>query len=165
MQQVLSKKEGFTLVEAVIGAAIILLLFTGMVALYAKYVKAFSDTTDSLQAQYLLEEGLEVARVFRDTSWAQNVLKLSTTTSYTLAFSTTTSTWATSTTPTLINGLFDRRLTVSEVMRDSSTKDVVQSGGVYDGNIRLFTISVSWNNGGATTTKSLSGYLTNLFLN
>jgi Tfp pilus assembly protein PilV len=160
-------RAGFTLVEAIIGVAIIVLLLSGIIALYTKYVQAFSDTADTITAQYLLEEGMEVTRLFRDNSWSNSLAKFSTTTPVRFTFSTSTSAWATTTANVFIQGVFDRYVTVSDVRRHNTTKDITSSvsGSAYDPNTKLVTVTVAWKTSTATTTKSISGYLSNIFSN
>lgn len=158
--------KGFSLIEVVIAAAIILVVSVSVVTMYARYVRSAASTDDALKASYLAEEGIEVMKHFRDSSWGGKVLNLSTSTSYTLTFSTSTSSWATSTTPQFVDGKFDRRVTLSNAYRNA-TSDISTStvGTTYDGNLRLITVTVSWQNGVSTTTRTLSSYIANLYLN
>lgn len=160
-------KKGFTLLEAIIGLGIVVSILTGLLALYAKYVSAFSRTPNAIVAQYLLEEGMEVVRMMRDNSWSNSLAKFSTTTPTRIIFSTTTSAWATTTQNVFVQGLFERTVSVADVRRDDVTKDITTSpsNSTFDSGTRLVTIQVSWQDGPATTTKTLSGYLTNLFSN
>jgi prepilin-type N-terminal cleavage/methylation domain-containing protein len=158
--------KGFSLIEVVIAAAIILVVSVSVVTMYARYVRSASSTDESLKASYLAEEGIEVMKHFRDSSWGGKILNLSTSTSYMIEFSTSTSSWSTSTTPQLIDGMFDRRITLSNAYRNV-TSDISTStvGTTYDGNLRLITVIVSWKNGLSTSTKTLSSYIANLYLN
>lgn len=158
--------KGFSLIEVVIAAAIILVVSVSVVTMYARYVRSAAATDESLKASYLAEEGIEVMKHFRDSSWSGKILNLSTSTSYTLTFSTSTSSWATSTALQMIDGKYDRRVTLSNAYRNA-TSDISTStvGTTYDGNLRLITVTVSWKNSKATSTKSLSTYIANLYLN
>ena len=98
-------------------------------------------------------------RSIRDEDWDTNVAVLSLGVEYGFTFDG--SQWTLDTTPTLIDGLFYRTLNVAEVFRDGNS-DIAPTG-VSDPNTKLFTVSVSWLEGSATTTKSISAYLSNIF--
>lgn len=161
--------RGFSLIEVVISAAIILVVSVSVVTMYAKYVRSASTIDLSLKASYLAEEGLEVVKYFRDSTWNGKIGTLATSTDYYLNFSTSTLAWSTSTTSTsvqLIDGLFDRRVRLSSAYRNASS-DISTStvGTTYDPDIRLVTVTVSWGVGGTTVTKTLSTYIANLYSN
>ncbi len=158
--------RGFSLIEVVISAAIILVVSVSVVTMYAKYVRSASTIDLSLKASYLAEEGAEVVKYFRDSTWSGKISTLATSTDYSLNFSTSTLVWSTSTSVQLIDGLFDRRIRLSNVRRDANS-DISTStiGTTYDPNIRLVTVTVSWAVGGSTTTKRLSTYVANLYSN
>ncbi len=136
--------KGLTLVEVVIASAIILAAIVTLLGVHTLYLKVALANTDSVKAAFLLEEGIEETRYLRDDSWSANIAGL------------------TSTTTSIDN--FERMVTLSAVYRDSNG-DIVSSGGTLDTNTKLITSSVSWMVNGATTTKSISTYLTNLYAN
>src|SRR6185436_2799608 len=98
---------------------------------YSLYLQTSLAATAQIQASYLLEEGQEAARFLRDSSWSSNMASLAPGSPYYLSFSTTTSTWTVSATPSLVDGMFARRLVVSSVSRNSSS-DIVTTGGTLD---------------------------------
>ncbi len=71
--------------------------------------------------------------------------------------------WQASTTNTYV-GNFERRVTFAAVYRDTNS-DIVSSGGTLDSGARFVTSSVSWSVRGATTTRSVSTYLTDIYGN
>ena len=72
--------------------------------------------------------------------------------------------WATSTSNVFLDGKFERKVTVANVQRDNTSQDIVLSGGTVDANTKLVTMTVAWSTTpGATTTKTISAYFTNLF--
>lgn len=158
--------RGLSLVEVVISAAIILVVSVSVVTMYARYVRVASMTDQNLKASYLAEEGVEVVKYFRDSTWSGKINTLATSTDYFLNFSTSTLTWSTSTSVQLIDGMYDRRVRLSNVYRDAGS-DISTStvGTTYDPNIRLVNVTVSWGIAGATSTKILSTYVANLYSN
>src|SRR3989344_5241776 len=132
---------GFGLIEIVIGSAIFALSILGISSYYQQALQVSQKTGKFVQAGFLLEEGMEIATYY--LSWNG-------------------SSWATSTTNTFIEGIFERTLIIDNVSRDSSD-DIVSSGGTLDVGTKKATVSVSWNERGATTTKTISTYLTNFF--
>ena len=74
-----------------------------------------------------------------------------------------TTTWGLSTTLSKVDS-FLRTVTISNVNRDSTTGDIVSSGGALDTGTKLITVNVSWQESGETITKSLPFYISNIFL-
>ncbi len=160
-----SSQKGVTLVEAMVGIAIITFVFLSLVGGYDRFLAAELDVQPTTKAFYLAEEGIEAVKSIRDNSWSTRILTLSTTTTYYLNFSTTTATWTATTTQSTIDSYFYRTLTIADLQRNSSTKDIVTSGGVYDPDTKKITVTVSWRNANATSSKSVTTYITNLFSN
>jgi len=136
--------KGLTLVEVVIASAIILAAVVGLLSVHSLYLKVALANAQTVKAAYLAEEGLEEIRFLRDSSWSINIANLTSTTTY-------------------IDG-FQRTITLDAVYRDSSD-DIVSAPGTLDANTKLVSASVSWPKGGATTTKTISTYLTNIYEN
>lgn len=153
-----------SLVEVIVGVSILALTFTGLITAYNRYVKASTNILPTIKASYLLEEGIEVMKIFRDTSWNTYIAGQSTSTSFSLTFSTSTSLWSTTTANSLIDSQFYRTVALTGVRRDTNN-DISTTTGSYDSNTRKVTVTVSWRNGSATTTRTLSTYLTNMFQN
>lgn len=151
--------RGFGLIEIVVGAAVLSLSLLGISAYYQQALNVSQRTGNFVRAGFLMEEGIEVAKFFRDTSWT-NISGFTSGATYYLLWGG--STWATTTTNTFVDGMFERKLVISNVSRDSND-DIVSSGGTLDAGTKKATVSVSWNEKGATTTKSVSTYLTNFF--
>ena len=153
-------KKGFTLLEILIGASIITASFLGVLTVFDRLTKASQQMMDLTQAYFLLEEGLEVARIWRDNSWI-NLGDWSNGAEYYLIW--TNGQWATSTVNTFLDGKFERKIKLNSVQRDSSSDDIVISGGTDDPGTKLITATVAWRADNATTTKIISTYLTDLF--
>lgn len=153
-------KKGFTMLEILIGASIITASFLGVLTVFDRLTRASRQMVELSQAASLLEEGLEVGRLFRDQSWI-NLANWPAGTIYYLTW--TGSTWATTTVNALIDSKFERQVSLTNVSRDDTSKNIVSSGGTVDPNTKLVTVTVAWSTTGGTTTRSLSAYLTNLF--
>lgn len=151
-------KRGFGFIEIIIGGAILSTAFIGISAYYQRALKVSRITAHTVQASLLLEEGLEVARFFRDSGWS-NVYAPPTGTSYYLSFDGTK--WATSTTNVYVDGVFERTVRFDDVYRDA-LNDIVTTGGTIDLGTRSATVTVSWREETSTTTKSIQIYLSNI---
>ena len=88
----------------------------------------------------------------------RGILPLSNGVDYYLAFTGTS--WQATLTPTYV-GMFDRRIRLAEVYRDA--EDDIAASGTLDPNTRLVSSTVSWLEHGATSTKVVSTYITNMF--
>jgi len=151
---------GLTLVEVLIATSIILVFLLALLGVHNFYLRTALSSGEVIKAGQLAEESLEVMRFLRDSNWDSNIAPLSLDTDYGLVFNA--GTWQTSTTNLWIDNVFERKVTLSAVYRDSSG-DIVSSGGTLDPGTVLLVSSVSWLKVGATTTKSVSTYLTNLY--
>lgn len=149
------------MVEVVIAAAIILVAVVTLLGVHNLYLKVALSSGNAAKAAYLAEEGIEAVRYLRDSSWSANIASLSLGVPYGVVFSG--GNWATTTTNIYVEN-FQRTLVFSSVSRDSSG-DIVSSGGTLDPDTLLLVSSVSWPSSGATTTQSISTYLTNLYEN
>lgn len=158
-------KCGISLVEVIIGTSLILLSLTGLVTAYSLYLKAGLKNTDNLKAAFLLQEGVEAAMLIRDDSWSA-FANLSTGTAYYLSWNGTK--WVATTTEVLVDGVFRRTLTLGDVYRRDSDKDIVSatSGDTksLDAGTKKVTVRVFVGSSATTTLdKSVTTYLTNLF--
>lgn len=150
-------QQGLTLVEVLIASAIVLLSVVVLLGVHSLYLKTALDNGETIKAAYLAEEGVEAMRYLRDASWTMNIIPLTLDEPYGLALN---NAWATDATSMWV-GSFYRTVTLSAVERNAQD-DIVSSGGTLDPNTKLLTVSVSWPSRGATTTKTISTYLTNL---
>ena len=161
MRKKLRKNRGFGLIEIVIGSAIILSGILAIIVSYSTYVQFALSNEKNVEAVNLLEEGLEAMTFLRDKSWSSNVAPLSINTTYYLSFNG--SYWVTTTTPQYVDGIFLRSISVDDVSRDSV--DAIAASGTYDPNTKKITATVSFWQGHATTTQSISTYIANLYNN
>ena len=158
-----STKKGFTIVEALIASAVALIVILGVASAFATTLTASTGTVNRIQAAFLEEEGQEAVRLMRDDSWSTNIASQSAGVPFYLTYNGTT--WKATSSPTYIDGKFSRTVTLNTVNRDNSTQDIVTSGGTLDSNTLKVTVAVSWYDHGATTSRSLQSYLTNIFSN
>ncbi|MBI5077863.1 MAG: hypothetical protein HZB11_00650 [Candidatus Yonathbacteria bacterium] len=156
-----STNSGFGLVEMLVGAAALSVAMFAVSGFFQTTLVASRTTQTAIQGDYLLEEGMEALKLFRDTSYANSLGKMSTTTTYYFSWNGTT--WATTTVNTLIDGKFERKFTISDVKRDAN--EDIASSGTYDPDIKLVNVSVAWKSGTGTTTRSIQTYITNIFNN
>ena len=156
------KNRGFGLIEIIIGSAIILSGILAVIVSYSTYIEYALSNEKNIEAGNLLEEGLEAVTFLRQKSWSANIAPLLNSTTYYLSFNG--AYWATTTTPQYVDGLFLRSIKVDDVNRDSMDA-VVAVGGTYDPNTKKITATVSFWQGHATTTQSISTYIANLYNN
>ncbi len=147
-------------VEILIAVSIITVSVLATMFVAQKSIHVSRQAFHSAQAAFLLEEGAEAVRIVRDNAWS-NVSGLVNGTTYYPTFSA--GTWTLSTTTSNIVGIFNRSVTVDGVNRDNTTKDIVSSGGVSDTGTRLVTVTVSWQEGSTTVSKSLQFYIMDIF--
>lgn len=144
-----------------VGAATLSVAMFGVSNFFQTTLVASRLTQSAIQGDYLLEEGIEAAKLLRDVSYKSNFGKMSTTTPYYFSWNGTS--WATTTVNTLIDGKYERKLALTDVTRDVNS-DIAPSG-TYDPDLKLVTVSVSWRGHTSTTTRSIQTYITNIFNN
>lgn len=149
-------KKGFSVIEVVVGAAIILVTVSAMSLAFQAIIRASTLAGHVTSAAFLLEEGVEVTKVLRGADW-NDVADLDHDTPYTLVLDQ--GVWSAQTQRQFIDGLFDRTVTISNVYRDSNQD--IDSSGALDPDTKQVTVSVAWRERSSTTTKTISTYVTN----
>lgn len=156
-----NNKSGFGLLEIIVGITLISISVFGITSASAVSLRAMDDALNNVKASFLLEEGVEVVKMLRDTSWSLNIAPLVSGNSNYLNFNGLN--WQTTSLNTFIDDRFERKFVLENVLRDVNY-DIADSG-VLDANTKKFTVSVSWQEREGTTTKQISGYITNIFNN
>ena len=151
-------RQGFMVVEILVAISIITASILVAMAVAQKSVYISRQAFHTSQAAFLLEEGAEAVRIFRDNAWS-NISSLAVGINYYPTFSS--GTWTLSQLANTV-GIFTRTVSLTNVNRDSATKDI-SATGAYDPETKLITTTVSWEEGGATITKTLKFYLMNVF--
>lgn len=155
------RSKGVSIIEVIIGSALLLFAVTGLLTAYSMFIKVGMNTLNNIQATYLLEEGIEVASILRDYGWTSNISGLNSSTKYYFYWDGTG--WTATTTVAKIDSLYTRYAIFGGVNRDSN--DNIASSGTLDSGTKKVTVVVSWQNGATTTSRTLSSYVTNLFSN
>lgn len=160
MKNFFKNNNGFLIVEVLIAASIITVATLATMAVAQKSIYVSRQAFHASQATFLLEEGAEAVRVYRDNAWS-NISALTVGTNYHPTFSG--DTWILSTSLNTV-GIFTRQVTIENVSRDNSTKDIANGAGTsLDVGTKLVTITVFWPEGGVTVTKTLQFYLSDIF--
>ena len=154
--------KGSALLEVLFGISVVSIVLLSLLGAYNLYLKNAFRLTEKVQASFLAEEGVEALRVIRDNGWSGSLGSLISDTPYSFSFEG--GTWKSTTTEVIVDNHFWRMFKIYSVNRDSN-EDVVTGSGTNDPNIKKVVITVSWNSGGATSTVSISTYITNLFSN
>ena len=129
-------------VEVLIAASIITVSVLAAMTVAQKSIFVSRQALHVTQASFLLEEGAENARIARDNAWS-NVASINSSEQI---------------------GIFTRTVVASNTNRDNTTKDIVSVGGVLDPGTKLITVTVFWQEGGQTITKSLQFFISDIFL-
>lgn len=151
--------QGVTVVEILIGVslfALIIVFITHTLTLYFVNAELVQEKTRAL---YLAEEGQEVMRYLRDENWDYFTDLIPGDTYYLVV---ATSTLATTTTNTLIDGVYTRSVVVEEAYRDSDDDLVPSSapGASVDSGSYIINTTVTWGSGESV---QLQGFLGNIF--
>ncbi|MDB5259161.1 MAG: seg [Candidatus Taylorbacteria bacterium] len=153
--------KGMSIIEVLIGSAIIVTGILALIASHTAYTQYAIQNEKNTEITYLLGEGLESLYFLRDKGWTAYIAPLSTSTTYYLAFNG--SYWAATTTPQYVDGTFLRKITIDDVKRDSNSD--IASSGTLDANTKKVTAAISYSQGQATTTQTISTYVANIYGN
>ena len=160
--KILITSRGISLIEVIVGAAIIAASIVSIMGVYGGLSKLSYRNMPRLQATLLSEEGIEALMTMRDAGWTSKIASLTVGTTYHLYW--TGNVWQATSSPATIDSTFDRTFVLSNIARDASF-NIVSSGGTTDVNTRKVVVSVSWLDDTATSTKSMETYLSNTYNN
>jgi hypothetical protein len=154
--------KGMSLAEVVIAATVITVFMAALVGLYNFHMRVIFGSARQVKATFLAEEGLEAIKYLRNLSWSTYIAQTPVDTDLFIAWHN--GKWTTTTDNIYIDGLFERKIVLSPVERNAQS-NIVSSNGTLDPNVKKLTVTISWSDGAATTTRSVSTYITNLFDN
>jgi Tfp pilus assembly protein PilV len=160
------KNRGFMAVEILVAVSIIAISILAAMTVSQESIYVSRQAFHATQAGFLLEEGGEAVRIFRDdNTWANFMTIFNTSSTYYIPA--TISSWTASlpiiSSGNLIDNFFTRTVTFANVNRNNTTQDI-SSTGTNDPGTKLVTITVSWPEGGNTITKTLQFYVMDIFL-
>lgn len=154
-------KKGISIIEVIVASAIISLSTISIAVVYGNLVGLSVQNTQKVQANFLLNEGVEAIKTMRGESWS-NIASTTASSSYYFIWSG--DRWRGTTTPVLIDGVFTRTFVVLPVYRDVATFNILSNtSGTLDPGTKKVDINVSWLYKGATSTKSITMYIFNLY--
>lgn len=145
--------------EALVGVAIFAVALIAMIIAFQNLAVLQKSLTARIQAQYLIEEGLEAVRLIRDSDW-QSISSLNNGTAYGLSFNSGAQAFSLSAGEEKI-GPFYRSVEFADVYRNTEN-DIAPTGTLEEG-LKKVTVKVEWLAGSATTTKQVESYLADLF--
>lgn len=154
-------QKGFTLVEILVAISIILVLALVLASVFQFSGVLARKSLDRAIAVTLAEEGIEVAKLWRDTSWDTYIATKVAETPYYLSF--TAGQWQAGTSANWLFDRFERVVVFTPVYRNGSQD--LSSSGTIDTGSRLVSTTVSWWDGQATSTYNLSALITDQFNN
>ncbi len=156
-----SRQNGFGLIEVVVVTALVVTALFGFAQAGSVAVRLLASERENLEATLLAQEALEAVRGARDQSWGSQIAwrTQSPLASPSLSYYPTVvaSKWSLATSsPGLVNGIYDRYVVFEKVSRDPSD-DIVSSGGTDDPGTRKVTAVASSTAGRSVV---LTAYLT-----
>lgn len=153
--------KGISIVEFLVALSIVVSVSFALISGIGEAVAFSQKALKTNQASWLIEEGVEVVKIIRDTNWQtfQNTLA---DTNYYISYNNQTNVWSISPTDTgLIDNTFDRKITFQDVYRD--TNDDIASSGTLDPNTKKVNVIVDFNSGETPIQKSASFYISDIF--
>lgn len=154
--------QGFSVVEIVVAAAIIVSLVTAASSAWQLFFKVSRTDTQSTQAGLLSEEAMEALNLYRDMSWSGMIAPLSLGTTYYIYWNG--SSYSTSTSPITVNGSYVVGFALSSASRNANG-DIVSSGGTLDSHTRMAIVSVALSSATSTPILQSSFVIHDVFQN
>lgn len=168
MHQVqLSNKQsqrGVTLLEVAIGISLLAAVLVMTLYSFTLFIDTRSELIQEAKAVYLAEEGLEILRYIRDEDWTVLRDDLSKNTIY--YFDVSSTYVATTTTPELIDGIYNRQFELWPVRRDAGgTGPILASttGAAIDPETVMAVVRVGYGDANGQSTTTLKTILTNIY--
>ena len=153
-------KNGFGIIEVVIGTAIITVTFLAFTSFYRQALLMSEKTTVMAQSNMLLVEGIEVVKLMRDKGWDANIATLATSTPYYIIFNG--GDWQISTVSTPVDTIYTRWFVLEDVFRDAN--DDIKATGTYSSSTKKVTVTVHANTRDGSD-ETVQTYITNIFNN
>ena len=164
LKKIKNKNRGSMLVEIVIATSVISIFVLVSLNVAQRSIVISRQAIHAGQAAFLLEEGAESVKIFRDNNtWTNFTTFFNPAATYCL--SGVVSDWTAAlptTSPCPKIGIFTRTINIADVNRDGTTGDI-SSGGTPDPGTKLITVTVIWQESGNTITKTLKFYINNIF--
>jgi len=148
--------RGVSVIEIVIGSAILASVLFSAATAINQIRKLERTTTHVIRVNYLLLEGIDVAKILRDISWSAGIATLTEGVPHYLIWNS--SSWYATTTESVIDGLFYRTIQLDPINRDGN--DNIATIGALDTGTLKITSTVSWLETSGTSTRSFETYIT-----
>ena len=154
-------KKGITVIEILIGVAIIGFILTSLLSLVIFSLEASISIKQTEQANNIAQGTMEQARNFRDNvDWNNGLGAVSAGALYHFEKSGDAPIkWALVPGERIFNG-FTEKIVFDDVQRDGA-HNIIESGGVIDFNTKKVTATVSWQKKNTFRQVELTTYLTN----
>lgn len=150
--------SGLGLVEIVVVAGIISIVFVGLLQLLVLTLRPVEESVRQTQATFFAEEGIEAVKAMRNGGWSTNIDPLASSTTYYPVI--VSDDWALTTTdPGPVDGMYDRTVVLEDVYRDAN--DDIASTGTLDSKTKKVVSTVSWLDHEQSKTVTIETYITN----
>lgn len=142
-------QKGFGIIEILVATTVITISLVSLMNVIRVSTSVSSESFRKIKAEFLAEEGIEVVKILRDDSWASNISTLTSGTTYYPVFNIASSTWSLSTSsPGVIDNIYDREIIFSDVYRRDSDDDIIDESSsdakTLDIGTKKITSRVSW---------------------
>ena len=163
-------KRGFGLIEILIATAIIGVALTTLSGVVQSAFRVTDDDVRRVQAGFLAEEGLEVARLLRDSGWEANIAPRAKDMPYYPMFDSVAGAWTIEESdPGSLDGTFSRSFVFENVYRRDSDDDIIPFSDPSSKTLDTGTVGVisrvSWRGRTGDSTVEEKTYLADLFGN
>lgn len=162
--------SGFGLIEIVVAVGIISAVLFSIAQVSKLAHRVIAKSARETQAQFLLEEGVEIMKLLRDAGWAAHIAPLNVGTLYYPVFDELMSVWrltADNTGP--VGGVFTRTVAVGEVYRRNSDDDIVDISSpdpkTVDPGTRKITVRVLWTEAATSASRKGITYIADIHQN
>jgi Tfp pilus assembly protein PilV len=137
-----SHTKGFSIVEIVVGAAIVVTIVSGVAAAWQAYLKMSNTAARNAQSALLTQEAGEALRTMRDISWNTNIYPMWNTAGTPYQLYWTGTQYQATTSDIVLQNQFIRTIVFATVNRDAITANISTTSGVIDNKTAQVAITI-----------------------
>lgn len=158
MKNIVHIQKGISIIEMIVVSSVIGTVMLMVLGTLQNTIQLSQRSIERVQASMLLEEGVEVVKLIRNTAWS-NISGVTNGTTYYPTWNGTT--WSLSTTPNTIDGKYTRTVVFSSVYRDG--QDKIAASGTLDAGTKKVVITITWQTADQQFSTPLTFYVSNIF--
>ncbi len=158
MKNILHTQRGISIIEMIVVSSVIGTVMLMVLGTLQNTIQLSQRSIERVQASMLLEEGVEVVKLIRNTAWS-TISGMTNNTTYYPTWNG--AAWSLSTTPSTIDNKYTRTVVFSSVYRDGQAK--IATSGTLDAGTKKVVVTITWQTADQQFSTPLTFYVSNIF--